>query len=158
MEDRIRDLAVQFREAIQNCDMTELPLSLAEFPIGSCADASILLGTYFKDNGINGFVLIKGIRGEGNSLETHYWLEKGNMIVDITADQFQEINEEIVITESSSDWYNTFDRYVQQEADHRMIAAGDVRAQLEAVYEYVLKSADKHDRQQSQSSRSLRSD
>jgi hypothetical protein len=52
-EDRIRELAVRFREAILKCDRTELPLSLAEFPIGSCADASILLGTYFKDNGIN---------------------------------------------------------------------------------------------------------
>lgn len=156
MEEKIRDLAVRFREAIQNCDRTELPLSLAEFPIGSCADASILLGTYFKDNGINGFVLIKGKRGEGNSLETHYWLEKGNMIVDITADQFQGINGDIVITYSNSDLYNTFDRCVQQEADYRMISAGNVRAHLEAVYEYVLEP-DKHDHQQSESRRSLRS-
>ncbi|MBS3906642.1 MAG: hypothetical protein KGZ49_06360 [Syntrophaceae bacterium] len=139
-EDRIRELAERFREAIQKCDRTELPLSLADYPTGSCSDASMLLGTYFKDNGIDGFILIKGKRGEGNSLETHYWLEKGDMLVDITADQFQDINEKIVITETSSAWYGTFDRFVLQEADHRMIAASDVRAHLEAVYDYVLEA------------------
>jgi hypothetical protein len=144
-EDKIRELAVRFREAILKCDRTELPLSLAEFPIGSCADASILLGTYFKDNGINGFVLIKGKRGEGSSLETHCWLEKGDMIVDITADEFEDIHEQIVITETDSRWYGTFDKSILHEADYRVIAARDVRAHLEAVYDYVLE-ADKHGR------------
>jgi hypothetical protein len=144
-EDIIRELAIRFREAILKCYRTELPLSLADFPTGSCADASILLGTYFKDNGITGFILIKGKRGEGSSLETHYWLEKGHTLVDITPDQFEDINEEIVITETDSRWYGTFDKSILQEADYRMIAARDVRAHLEAVYDYVL-DADKHDR------------
>ena len=143
-EDRVRELAVRFRKAILKCVRTELPLSLADFPTGSCADASMLLGTYFKDNGINGFILIKGKRGEGNSLETHYWLEKGDILVDITADQFEDTNEEVVITETDSRRYGTFDKSILQEADYRMIAARDVRAHLEAVYDYV-QEADKHD-------------
>ena len=145
MKDRIRELAIRFREAILKCDRTKLPLSLADFPTNSCSDASILLGTYFKDNGVNGFILIKGKRGEGGSLETHYWLEKGDMLVDITADQFKDINEEIVITKTDSRWYGTFDKSILQDADYRMIAARDVRAHLEAVYDYVL-GADKHGR------------
>jgi len=144
-EDRVRELAVRFRKAILKCERTELPLSLADFPSGSCADASMLLGTYFKDNGINGFILIKGKRGEGNSLETHYWLEKGDMLVDITGDQFEDTNEEVVITKTDSKRYGTFDKSILQEADYRMIAARDVREHLEAVYDYVLE-ADKHDR------------
>jgi len=144
-EDRIRELAVRFREAILKCDRTELPLSLADFPIESCSDASMLLGTYFKDNGIDGFILIKGKRGEGSSLETHYWLEHGDLIIDITADQFEDINEGIVISENNSEWYRTFDKSVLQEADCRMVSAKDVRAHLEAVYDYVLE-ADKLDR------------
>lgn len=134
----IRELAIRFREAILKCDRTELPLSLADFPAGSCSDASILLGTYFKDNGINGFILIRGERGEGSSLETHYWLEKGDMLVDITADQFEDMDEEIVITKTNSEWHRTFDKSVVHEADYRVIAAGDVRAHLEAVYDYIL--------------------
>lgn len=137
-EDKIRKLAERFRETILKCDKSELPLSLADFPAGSCSDASMLLGTYFKDNGINGFILIKGKRGEGSSLETHYWLEKGDMLVDISADQFEGINEAIVITGINSSWYGTFDKEIRQEADCRMIVAGDVREHLEAVYDYVL--------------------
>jgi hypothetical protein len=144
-EDRIRELSVRFREAILRCDKAELPLSLADFPTDSCSDASILLGTYFKDNGIDGFILIKGKRGEGSTLETHYWLEKGHTLVDITADQFADINEEIVITEVDSRWYATFDKSILHEADYRVIGAKDVRAHLEAVYDYILQ-ADKHDR------------
>jgi len=137
---RIKELAVRFRESILKCDKTELPSSLADFPSESCADASFLLGTYLKDNGINGFILIKGKRGESISIETHYWLEHGDMIVDITADQFDEINERVVITETNSKWYGTFSRSVIQEADCRMIAALDVRTHLEAVYDYILET------------------
>jgi len=137
-EDRIRELAARFRETILKCNKSELPLSLADFPTGSCADASMLLGTYFKDNGIDGFILIKGKRGEGSSLETHYWLEKDDMLIDITADQFEGINEAIVITDTNSSWHGTFAKEIRQEADYRMIAASDVRKHLEAVYDYVL--------------------
>lgn len=139
-EDRIRELAERFREAILKCDRTELPLSLAGFPADSCADASILLGTYFKDNGIDGFILIKGKRGEGNSLESHYWLERGDMLVDITSDQFEEVSEPVVVTETDSRLYGTFDKSILQEADYRVIAAREVRAHLEALYDYVLEA------------------
>lgn len=144
-EDRIRELATRFREAILKCDKDELPLYLADFPIESCADASILLGTYFKDNGINGFLLFKGKRGEGSSLETHYWLEKGAMIVDITADQFKDINDAIFITDTNSSWHGAFRKEPRGEADYRMITASDVRRHLEAVYEYILQQ-DKSER------------
>jgi hypothetical protein len=67
------------------------------------------------------------------------------MIVDITADEFEDIHEQIVITETDSRWYGTFDKSILHEADYRVIAARDVRAHLEAVYDYVLE-ADKHGR------------
>ncbi len=137
-KDRIRELAVKFRKAILKCDRMELPLSLADFPTGSCADASLLVGSYFKDNGINGFVLIKGKRGEGSSLETHYWIEKNEVLVDITAIQFGDTKEEVVIDKTDSGWYGTFKKEILQEADYRAIAARDVKRHLEAVYEYVL--------------------
>ena len=131
---------MRFREAILRCDRAELPLSLTDFPIGSCADASMLLGTYFKDNGVEGFVLVKGKRGEGSSLETHYWFEKDDLLVDISADQFEAVNEPVVIAETDSIWYGAFDKSVLQEADYRIIAATDVKAHLGAVYEYVLEA------------------
>lgn len=137
-ESKIKELSVRFRKAILKCDNSELPCSLANFTVGSCADASMLLGTYFKDNGIDAFSFIKGKRGAGSTLETHYWLEKDNMIVDIAADQFEDISEEIIITSIDSNWYNSFDKEIRQEADYRMIDAVDVRNHLEAVYNYIV--------------------
>ena len=135
---KIKVFSARFRKAIKQCDSSELPLSLADFPVESCADASMLLGTYFKDRGLGSFNLIKGKRGEGRSLQTHYWLEKDNIIVDITADQFDDISEEIIITSIDSNWYNSFDKEIRQEADYRMIDARDVRNHLSAVYDYIL--------------------
>jgi hypothetical protein len=63
----------------------------------------------------------------------------------ITGDQFEDTNEGVVITKTDSRRYGTFDKSILEEADYRMIATRDVRAHLEAVYDYVLE-ADKHDR------------
>jgi hypothetical protein len=137
-ENKIKELSVRFREAILKCDSLELPSSLADFPSCSCADASILLGTYLIDNGINPFSLIKGKRGKGSAFETHYWLEKDNMIVDITADQFDDISDEIIITSIDSNWHNSFEKEIIREADYRIIGARDIRNHLSAVYDYIL--------------------
>jgi hypothetical protein len=137
-EDKIRELAKKFRESILKCEKSELPLSLSNFPTGSCSDASMLLGTYFKNNDINGFIQIKGKRGEVDSFETHYWLEKDGILVDITADQFAGINEAVIVTGSNSKWHGTFNREILQEADYRMISARDVRNHFEAVYSYII--------------------
>ncbi|MBW1836146.1 MAG: hypothetical protein JRI99_04145 [Deltaproteobacteria bacterium] len=80
-EKKIKELSVRFREAILKCDSEEMPSSLADFPSCSCADGSILLGTYLIDNRISPFNLIKGKRGEGGAFETHYWLEKDGLIL-----------------------------------------------------------------------------
>lgn len=86
---------------------------MADFPAGSCADASVLLGSYLKDNGIDGFVLIKRRRGEGVTLETHYWLERGDMLVDMTADQFEDVKEKVVITMTDSREHTSFSKSVR---------------------------------------------
>ncbi|MBN1800432.1 MAG: hypothetical protein JW891_02945 [Candidatus Lokiarchaeota archaeon] len=138
----IKELARKFRKAILECDSSELPLSLANFPSESCADASTLLGSYLNDNNILQFDLIKGIRGEGSSFETHYWLEKDNLILDITADQFDEMDEEIILTEVDSNWHKSFKKEKRQYADHRIIGAKDVRDHLSAVYDYILEKMD----------------
>ncbi len=135
---RLKQLSKKFRDAILKCDLSELCSSLTSFPIESCADASMLLGTYLIDNGIGAFNLIKGKRGEGNFLETHYWLERDNIIVDITANQFDDVNEEVVITGLDSSWYNSFKKEIRQEANFRNIPFKDIRNMLSANYDYIL--------------------
>ena len=138
-EKKLKELSIKFREAILKCDKSEMPSSLADFPACSCADASILLGTYLIDNGIVSYNLIKGERGQGTSLETHYWLNKENTIVDITADQFDDVCDEVIITNNDSKFHCSFDkRRIVRPADYRVIGAKDVQNHLKAVYEYIL--------------------
>lgn len=113
-------------------------MSLENFPTGSCCDASTLLGTYLKDNGLGDFYFVKGSRGEEAELETHYWLEKEDIIVDITADQFAGINEEVIVTSTDSKWHKSFTKTILRKAHHREIEAVDVRDHLDAVYDFIL--------------------
>ncbi len=135
---KLKQLSKNFRAAILRCDLSELCSSFENFPAESCADASMLLGTYLIDNKIRAFNLIKGKRGEGHSLETHYWLERDNIIVDITADQFDDVNEDVVITGIDANWYNSFKKEIRQEANFRKIPFKDIRNMLSANYDYIL--------------------
>jgi hypothetical protein len=137
---KVKSISAKFRKAIKECKNSELPLSLSDFPVGSCSDASMLLGTYLKINGFGDFNFVKGKRGKGDALETHYWLQQENMIVDITADQYDGIDDEIIITSVDSEWHNSFDQEIIQEADYRMIDANDVRKHLNAVFKYIVQS------------------
>jgi hypothetical protein len=78
-EDRINILSVKFRDAILKCDKSDMPPSLIDFPCGSCADASILLGTYLVDHGITDFNLIKGSRVKGIQLRLIIGLKMINL-------------------------------------------------------------------------------
>ncbi len=135
---KIKTLSEKFRQAILRCDRSELPYSFDNFPANSCSEASRLLGTYLKDNGFGDFNFVKGKRGHGDTLETHYWLQKDNVIVDITANQFNGIDAVVLITNMDSALHNSFDQEIIEQADYRLIEAIDIRNHLGAVYDYIL--------------------
>ncbi len=86
------------------CDRQDLP-TFRDFPRGSCGDASILLGEYLhqNDGGIWDYV-----GGERDSdLHSHAWLEKDGLILDITADQFDGMDEDCIVSRDSS-WHLQF--------------------------------------------------
>jgi hypothetical protein len=67
----------------------QLSGNLAGFPTECCNHASMLLAMYFYDCGINmdGFVW-GGAKLSKAPVVEHIWLEKGELVIDITADQF----------------------------------------------------------------------
>ena len=103
----IRHQVSEFRGAIERCDPSTLPIRLQDFPRGSCADATLLLGTYLAEIGVGTFEYVEGDRGEGCKPASHAWLEGGGLIIDITADQFAEVSEPVIIAETSA-WHQTF--------------------------------------------------
>jgi hypothetical protein len=82
--DAILEAATRFRLAIETTEKSRLSAGFRRFPWGSCGDASVLLGKFLKDQGFGDFTLVVG-RSEGSQ---HAWLEQNDIVVDITADQF----------------------------------------------------------------------
>lgn len=79
------------------------------FPNGSCGTTCLLLGTFLSENGFGKFKMIRGEKyyWKGNYYieDSHAWLESENsLIIDITAYQFPEISEQIIIEKKNS-WY-----------------------------------------------------
>ena len=126
-EQRIYELALGFRTALETCPRTLLPTTFAEFPRGSCGDTSLLLGTFLKDNDCGYFMYVSAVRGahKDNSWETHGWLVQGDLVVDITADQFCEVRDSVIVTRDS-EWHRQF------FIDH--CSPGDFRSYDQSTY------------------------
>lgn len=102
--EEIREAAKVFRAAILRCARSDLP-TMKDFPRGSCGDASILLGQYLFDHSLGLWEYVGGEREP--DLHSHAWLELGGLIVDITADQFEDVGEPVIVTRDRS-WHMQF--------------------------------------------------
>lgn len=102
--------ATRFRAAIEQCNPNLLSGRLQEFPDGSDGDAVPLLGAYLADQGFGDFQFMIGHRRDDSphGRHTHAWLEDDGLIVDITADQFPEVDQKVIVTRHS-DWHATFE-------------------------------------------------
>lgn len=99
----LRRLATDFRHAVERCPRDRLPITFANFPHGACGDAALLLAKYLERNGHAGFVYVLGTRNGGS----HAWLRRGSLIIDITADQFED-QPRSVIVDTQSSWHASF--------------------------------------------------
>jgi hypothetical protein len=110
MSNQIAILARRMRTAFDQLPRGHLPYSMQQFPAGACGDTSILLGAYLVDCGHLGFEYICGTRGDHDAGDwtTHAWLARGDLVVDITADQFVDAPAGVIV-ESPSIWHRQFD-------------------------------------------------
>ncbi len=107
MIDTLYQLASEFRIGIEECKNSDNnnPEWFSRFPRGRCGDASDLLMYYFKQNGIES----RYVSGSFNN-QTHGWLEADGLFIDITADQFEDIDEVILIIGDYS-WHSKFEGF-----------------------------------------------
>jgi hypothetical protein len=121
---RLAAISRDMRAAIDAFPKAELPESMSAFPAGCCHAASILLGTYLADCGEQGFLIICGDRGsrEEGTWTSHAWLARGDLIIDITADQFLDAPARVIV-ESNSQWHRSFEWTGSEPSDLR--ARGD---------------------------------
>lgn len=99
----------KFRRALENCPKNLLPISFERFPIGSCGDATLLLGKYLQKKGFGDFDYILGESGthSDDTWHSHAWLQKGELIIDITADQFADFEQPVIVT-INSPWHKKY--------------------------------------------------
>lgn len=117
---KLTSLAGIFRLAIEHTNRDRLPITFQKFPRGSCGDAALLLGAFLSDQGETGFKYVLGERNHGESWHSHAWIERKDIIVDITADQFPEISQAVIVTYSSV-WHRQFaiEEHNMPSADYR---------------------------------------
>lgn len=135
--EQLRNIAKRFRKALECVPIKERPGGLKEFPSGSCGDATLLLGTYLIELGVEPFDYVLGGRRDpsGEEWTGHAWLEKDGVVVDITADQFPDGPNAIVVLRDSA-WHDGFHGKRQNIADYRIYDQNTV-AVLGAVYKAI---------------------
>lgn len=109
----------------------------APFPGGWCQDTSRALGHLLADQNERGFELIFGKR-PNDDRKTHVWLERDGLIVDITADQFEESGCPDVIVTTDRTWH---DGWVQNRQELDEVLPGHADA---AIYDAVSESPNWH--------------
>lgn len=103
-EIEVRRLAQRFRRAIEEGTPLAHDIVFERFPAGSCGDAALLLGRYLREHGARDIRYVLGGRRSGDNWGSHAWLLVGGLIVDITADQFDEVDAPVIVAATSA-WH-----------------------------------------------------
>ncbi|EIY2649050.1 hypothetical protein MMK76_004462 [Klebsiella aerogenes] len=84
--------ASRFRELLEKCDPSTTYLIPHDFPVMSCRLCSMLLSFHFLQLWPELELMgVTGATGKNGAI-THYWLEVGDYVIDITGDQYNIIN------------------------------------------------------------------
>ncbi|ULJ74490.1 hypothetical protein [Rhizobium gallicum] len=135
--DELAKAADVFRAAMENTPRTKLPITLQEFPHGACGDATLLLGYHLRSLGFGTFDYVSGEgTDEDGEWYSHAWLRQGDIIIDITADQFP--GQPAVIVTDNSPWHDGFEVEVPHVADFHIFdefTASTLGAAYKAIME-----------------------
>lgn len=106
----ISKIAKEMRIALEKASKLSSSLVMT-FPNGCCGTASDFLSKYLEQNGIR----TTYVAGMKTNRITHAWLEYDDLIIDITADQFPEIDEKVLVSRNRH-WYEQYERISRSEA------------------------------------------
>jgi hypothetical protein len=90
-------------DALKSTDFSQTGLNLHGFPVECCHYGCCLLGAYLYRHGFTGIRKFSGSRSDLQHGE-HLWLEVDGAVVDITAYQFADVSDEVIVTEHSA-WH-----------------------------------------------------
>jgi hypothetical protein len=134
----------RFRSALEKTTFPAQAGNLTHFPRECCHHSCVMLKRFLSEKGLGEFCTMSGIHPTepgGN----HHWLQKGNVIVDITADQF---GRDKVIVGSVSPWHDSLEGRLlpsTPEADQRKWDGDCIWIGYGKLYALVLPSIDGDD-------------
>jgi hypothetical protein len=133
MNDKLLILAEQFRAALEKVrnDAT-LPGHFKDFPRGTCGDTSDILSKFLESHGIDNIEYVCGVFRDGKS---HAWLEVAGYIIDITADQFPDVFQRVIVSKESL-WHDEFEERQRRKAGY--IVRNQITHNLDKVYRAAL--------------------
>ncbi|MCX9133415.1 hypothetical protein OKS68_13130 [Aeromonas veronii] len=100
-----------FRGALDRLDWFSIPGDFRKFPLGACGAISDILAEYLYKQGIQEIEYVSGEHRQNS----HAWLEIAGYIIDITADQFPDCNEPVIVTDDHT-WHHHFKESVRRPA------------------------------------------
>jgi len=135
--DRYRsELVAAFRAGLDACDKSGLPdplfYTFSSFSSGACGDASLLLAKFLEQHRLGPSDYVIGKRAN----RSHAWLQRGDLVLDIAADQFDD-SARAVIVEYGSEWHLSFCRESQRVADYESYDQ-HTRAGFRARYRQII--------------------
>lgn len=135
--DEIRNISEGVRAAIANSKAV-WPQFWPGFPGGACSDASLVLGAVLDDAGHRGFECAWGeiVKPDGTR-PSHGWLQRGDLIIDITADQFDDVTETVIVSRDSA-WHRKWRIVTMSPGDLKEHKITEV-AELYTLYHEVNK-------------------
>lgn len=107
-------LVIEFRRALDQIDWSSMPCGFKEFPTGTCGDISDILAEHLYQNGIENVTYVCG-RSNGG---IHAWLEVDGTAIDVTADQFEDMEDKVLI-QSPEVWHHKYEIENRRKAGYR---------------------------------------
>lgn len=133
---QLKPAASTFRHLIVSTPKISLPIALQDFPNGACGDTALLLGHYLAELGHGEFRYYLGWRDN----TSHAWLQSGSVIVDITADQFEDFADPVFVSDGSP-WHESF-AGTDQYAANLTVFGEATEAMLRGAYRAIMASAE----------------
>lgn len=117
---QIVEECIKFRVAVEEC-INDIGMEwFNHFPLGCCLDTSLMLAKYFHAKGFGISELVSGCREN----KSHAWLELDGLIIDITADQFDEVSEKIIVTKES-EFHDSFNYERKRNAYNKSLTGSN---------------------------------
>lgn len=134
MKTRLHYLVDLFRHALDKLDWQQMPIGFHNFPLGTCGEISDILANYLQSRGIQEIEYVCGMLPDGR---THAWLEVAGYVVDITADQFPDLSQSVIVI-NASPWHEKLTLQKRRNAGFIIRHDQPITGHLHRVYSAAL--------------------